>query len=120
MSQQQGLGPRRAALYMLDQVTGEGKLLPELIGEGALQHLSPEDRARAQRLTTDALRGLDRADRMLKPYLKKAPPEMLRLSPETVNKKPGMGSEHPGMCCFWKLNASADYPGCRRKIHSWL
>ena len=65
MSQQQGLGPRRAALYMLDQVTGEGKLLPELIGEGALQHLSPEDRARAQRLTTETLRGLARAERPL-------------------------------------------------------
>ncbi len=78
MSQQQGLGPRRAALYMLDQVTGEGKLLPELIGEGALQHLSPEDRARAQRLTTETLRGLARADRMLARFLAKTPPLQVR------------------------------------------
>lgn len=78
MSQQQGLGPRRAALYMLDQVTGEGKLLPELIGEGALQHLSPEDRARAQRLTTETLRGLARADRMLARFLAKTPPLSVR------------------------------------------
>jgi len=78
MSQQQGLGPRRAALYMLDQVTGEGKLLPELIGEGALMHLTPEDRARAQRLATDTLRGLARADRMLARFLQKTPPLQVR------------------------------------------
>ncbi|MEN8841800.1 MAG: RsmB/NOP family class I SAM-dependent RNA methyltransferase [Octadecabacter sp.] len=78
MSQQQGLGPRRAALYMLDQVTGEGKLLPEVIGEGALQHLSPEDRARAQRLATETLRGLARADRMLARFLQKTPPLQVR------------------------------------------
>ena len=78
MSQQQGLGPRRAALYLLDQVTGEGKLLPEVIGEGALQHLSPEDRARAQRLATETLRGLARADRMLARFLQKTPPLAVR------------------------------------------
>lgn len=78
MSQQQGLGPRKAALFLLDQVTTEGKLLPELIGEGALQHLTPEDRARAQRLATDTLRGMARADRMLARFLQKTPPEAVR------------------------------------------
>lgn len=78
MSQKQGLAPRRAALYLLDQVTGEGKLLPELIGVGALQHLSPEDRARAQRLATETLRGLARADRMLARFLQKTPPLSVR------------------------------------------
>lgn len=78
MSQTQGLAPRRAAVYLLDQVTGHGKLLPEVIGEGALQHLSPEDRARAQRLATDALRGLARADRMLARFLQKTPPLAVR------------------------------------------
>ena len=78
MSQTQGLAPRRAALYLLDQVIGEGKLLPELIGEGALQHLSPEDRARAQRLATETLRGLARADRMLARFLQKTPPLAVR------------------------------------------
>lgn len=78
MSQQQGLGPRKAALYLLDQVTTEGKLLPELIGEGALQHLSPEDRARAQRLATETLRGMARADRMLARFLQKTPPTPVR------------------------------------------
>ena len=78
MSQQQGLGPRKAALFLLDNVTSEGKLLPELIGEGALQHLSPEDRARAQRLATQTLRGLARADRLLARFLQKTPPEPVR------------------------------------------
>ncbi len=71
---QTGLPPRRAAHYLLDQVTGEGKLMSELIGAGALAELEPADRARAQRLALDTLRGIDRADRMLKPYLQKAPP----------------------------------------------
>ncbi|WP_375280664.1 RsmB/NOP family class I SAM-dependent RNA methyltransferase [Pseudooctadecabacter sp.] len=78
MSQQQGLGPRKAAVYLLDQVTGQGKLLPELIGEGALQHLGPEDRARAQRLATETLRGLARADRMLARFVQKTPPLAVR------------------------------------------
>ncbi len=69
-----GLPPRRAAHYLLEQITQEGRLMSELLGGGALDHLAPDDRARAQRLATDALRGMDRADRMLKPYLKKAPP----------------------------------------------
>ena len=78
MSQQQGLGPRKAALFLLDQVTTEGKLLPELIGEGALQHLAVEDRARAQRLATETLRGMARADRMLARFLQKTPPDSVR------------------------------------------
>ena len=78
MSQQQGLGPRKAALFLLDQVTTEGKLLPELIGAGALQHLPVEDRARAQRLATETLRGMARADRMLARFLQKTPPEAVR------------------------------------------
>ena len=71
---QTGLPARRTAHYLLMQITGEGRLMAELIAEGALARLENDDRARAQRLANDALRGLDRADRMLKPYLKKAPP----------------------------------------------
>ncbi len=73
---QSGLPPRRAAHHLLEQIIGEGRLMSELISGGALEHLPNDDRARAQRLATEALRGLDRADRMLKPYFKKAtPPE---------------------------------------------
>jgi 16S rRNA (cytosine967-C5)-methyltransferase len=75
---QTSLGPRRAALHLLDQITGQGRLMAELIGGGALAHLAGEDRARAQRLATETLRGLDRADRLLKPHLTKAPPLTIR------------------------------------------
>lgn len=69
-----GLAPRRAAYHLLQEITVEGRLMSELIGGGALDHLPADDRARAQRLATDALRGADRADRMLKPFMKKEPP----------------------------------------------
>ncbi|MEL6573176.1 MAG: RsmB/NOP family class I SAM-dependent RNA methyltransferase [Pseudomonadota bacterium] len=71
---QTGLPPRRAAWYLLQEITGEGRLMSELLGAGALDHLAPDDRARSQRLAVTTLRGLDRADRMLKPYLIKRPP----------------------------------------------
>ncbi|MEJ6399211.1 RsmB/NOP family class I SAM-dependent RNA methyltransferase [Yoonia sp. 208BN28-4] len=73
-----GLPPRRAAHYLLEQIIGEGRLMSELLGGGALDHLAADDRARAQRLATETLRGLDRADRMLKPYLKKEPPQFVQ------------------------------------------
>lgn len=72
---QTGLPARRTAHLLMMEITCEGRLLPELIAGGALAQLANDDRARAQRLATSALRGLDRADRMLKPYLKKTPPD---------------------------------------------
>ena len=77
-----GLAPRRAAVRLLNSVTDEGRQLSELTG--GLDALAPADRARAQRLATQTLRHLDRADRVLKPFLKKTPPlavmNVLRLS----------------------------------------
>ncbi len=67
-----GLAARRAALRMIDAVTGEGRLLSDML-PGAVQHLSPEDRARAGRLATETLRWASRADRVLGPYLRKRP-----------------------------------------------
>ncbi len=72
------LSARKAAIYLLDQVTEEGKLLTELVQGGALEHLTPPDRARAQRLATETLRGLERADRMLQKHLQKYPPMTVR------------------------------------------
>ncbi len=69
-----GLPARRAALYLLTGVTEHNRLMSELIGGGALERLEPADRARAQRLALATLRDLDRADRMLKPFLRKSPP----------------------------------------------
>lgn len=65
---------RRSAVYLLDQILGEGRLMAELIGSGALERLDLADRARAQRLAVETLRGLERADRLLQKHLKKKPP----------------------------------------------
>ncbi len=65
---------RRAGVDLLDGVLGEGSLLSELTGSDRFQRLAPEERAAAQRLATETLRGLGRADRLLAPHLKKAPP----------------------------------------------
>ncbi|MEL6464129.1 MAG: RsmB/NOP family class I SAM-dependent RNA methyltransferase [Pseudomonadota bacterium] len=73
-----GLPARRSAIYLLDQIIGEGRLLPELIGAGALDRLDPADRARAQRLATETLRGMERADRLLQRHLQKYPPLTVR------------------------------------------
>ncbi|WP_108860093.1 RsmB/NOP family class I SAM-dependent RNA methyltransferase [Ruegeria sp. Alg231-54] len=64
---------RRSAIYMLDQILGEGRLLSECLAAGALDRLAPEDRARAQRLTLETLRGLERADRLLENHLNRTP-----------------------------------------------
>lgn len=65
---------RHKAASLLDQIIGEGRLMSELIGSGVLDKLPPADRARAQRLATDTLRGMERADRMLGRHLRKPPP----------------------------------------------
>jgi 16S rRNA (cytosine967-C5)-methyltransferase len=69
-----GVEARRSAVFLLDQVLGEGRLLSECLSAGALDRLAPEDRARAQRLATETLRGLERADRLLHKHLRKPPP----------------------------------------------
>ena len=63
---------RRRAIHLLDQVLGEGKLLSECYAAGALDKLPAEERARTQRLATDTLRNLERADRILQKHLKKS------------------------------------------------
>ncbi|MEX0339037.1 MAG: RsmB/NOP family class I SAM-dependent RNA methyltransferase [Arenibacterium sp.] len=69
---------RRSAIYLLDQVLGEGRLLSECLSNGALDRLNPPDRARAQRLASETLRGLERADRLLQKHLRKPPPLTVR------------------------------------------
>jgi 16S rRNA (cytosine967-C5)-methyltransferase len=73
-----GLPARRSAIFLLDQIIGEGKLMNELIGAGVLDRLEPADRARAQRLATETLRGIERADRILQKHLQKYPPLTVR------------------------------------------
>ncbi|NOC46864.1 RsmB/NOP family class I SAM-dependent RNA methyltransferase [Ruegeria sp. HKCCD7559] len=64
---------RRSAIYLLDQVLGEGRLLAECLAAGAVDRLEPEDRARSQRLALETLRGLERADRLLANHLNRTP-----------------------------------------------
>ncbi len=65
---------RQAAVELLDQVLGHERLLSEAMTGERWASLPPETRAAAQRLALDTLRGLERADRILKPFLKKPPP----------------------------------------------
>jgi len=69
-----GLDVRKSAHRMMQAITDEGRLMSEVIGGGGLDVLAPPDRARAQRLVTEALRGMGRADRLAKSHLKKTPP----------------------------------------------
>ncbi|TNF21802.1 MAG: methyltransferase domain-containing protein [Rhodobacteraceae bacterium] len=69
---------RRGALWLLGQVLGEGRLMSDLTAAPQHRKLDPADRARAQRLALEVLRGLERADRVLKPYLRKMPPLAVR------------------------------------------
>ncbi len=69
---------RRAAVHLLDQVLEEQLLLSEALASGVLTRLDPAERARAQRLATDTLRGLERADRLLQKHLRKYPPMHVR------------------------------------------
>ncbi len=64
---------RKAALMLMSDVLEDRRLLSEVLPK-RLAGLAAEDRARAQRLATVALRMLDRSDRMLGPHLKKRPP----------------------------------------------
>src|SRR6056297_437125 len=69
---------RAAAARLLDDVTGEGRLLSEALAKGTLDALAPPERARAQRLALEALRGLERADRLIARHTRKAPPLPVR------------------------------------------
>lgn len=75
---QTDLGARKSAVYLLDQVLGEHRLMSECLAAGALDRLAPPDRARAQRLATETLRGMERSDRLLGKHLRKAPPLHVR------------------------------------------
>ena len=69
---------RLTALSLLDRIMGEGRLMSELIAGGALDALDPAERARAQRLATDTLRSVERADRIIGRFLRKPPPLTVR------------------------------------------
>ncbi|MDA5092726.1 methyltransferase domain-containing protein [Aliiroseovarius sp. KMU-50] len=65
--------PRHVVVTLLGDVLEDKHLLSEVLPK-RLKSLPVEDRARVQRLVLETLRGMDRADRMLGPHLKKRPP----------------------------------------------
>lgn len=74
---------RKAALGLLTAVTEEHRQLSQVM-PARFTRLAPAERARAQRLALTTLRQMDRADRMLGPWLRKRPAEpvmnLLRLA----------------------------------------
>ncbi len=71
----EGLVARQAALALLMGVMADGQPLSELLAaQGPLALLTPADRARAQRLAVQVLRQVEPIDRLLAPFLRKAPP----------------------------------------------
>ncbi|MBU2980518.1 methyltransferase domain-containing protein [Lentibacter algarum] len=76
--------PRQAALNMLNQVLAEGRLMSETTTLRALEGLDGPSKARALRLANETLRNIERADKLLKPHLRKLPApyvqNMLRLA----------------------------------------
>ncbi len=65
--------PRHVVVELLGDVLEGHRLLSEVLPR-RVKPLAAEDRARVQRLVLSTLRGMDRADRMLGPHLKKRPP----------------------------------------------
>lgn len=87
---QAGLEPRRRAVALMTQVTQDHLPLhtPHRMDE-TLDGLPPEDRARALRLATEALRWASRSDRLLGPHLRMKPEDSvmnaLRLALYEIN-----------------------------------
>ncbi|WP_380055653.1 RsmB/NOP family class I SAM-dependent RNA methyltransferase [Falsihalocynthiibacter sp. SS001] len=71
---QQGQAARLAAVQLLNAVTVKKRLLSEVSGpKGPMGRLDAADKARAQRLATTTLRFMDRADRLLGPFIRRRP-----------------------------------------------
>ena len=65
--------PRLIALDGLSQIIGEGRMLSDVMSDDGWSDLSPSERATAQRLMTETLRYLGRADHVLAPFLQRPP-----------------------------------------------
>lgn len=85
---QPGLDARAAAVALMSAVTEKGELLSAAL-PGIVEKLPPEERARAQRLATEALRWAQRSDRLLGPHLRNRPEDAvmnpLRLALYEIN-----------------------------------
>ncbi|WP_376876578.1 RsmB/NOP family class I SAM-dependent RNA methyltransferase [Albirhodobacter sp. R86504] len=65
---------RMAALALLAGAYEAGVTVSDQIAAGALDHLAPGDRGRAQRLALSTLRNGGRADKVLKAFVRRRPP----------------------------------------------
>ncbi|WP_323040266.1 RsmB/NOP family class I SAM-dependent RNA methyltransferase [Gemmobacter sp.] len=89
-----GLAARRAAVEMLLEVTGNGRLLADILGDahGPLAGLDGPDRARAQRLATATLRRIHPADLALAAHVQREPAPyvlaVLRLAVAELAERP--------------------------------
>ncbi len=85
--------PRQMAAVLVAGVVAQGQMLPDIaLPSGA----DPADRARAGRLALTTLRNLGRADTVLRPHLKREPPEdvMAALRVATVEMLELSGPPH--------------------------
>ncbi len=75
----EGLSARLGAVRLLTAVLQDGAMLGPLVADasGPLAGLGADDMARAQRLCLTVLRQLARADAILAPHLRKAPPTFI-------------------------------------------
>jgi 16S rRNA (cytosine967-C5)-methyltransferase len=74
-----GTAARGAAVALLGAVLDEGQQLSQALDapNSPIAALAPSEKARAQRLVLTTLRHIEQADRVLKPYLRKTPPDFV-------------------------------------------
>lgn len=102
---------RKVAVFLLDQVLEEGRLMSDPVCKRMLEALTPADRARAQRLAYQTMRSLPRADLLLKNHLRKTPPlevhNILRLATVELS----LGGDAHGI-----VNEAVTLCGANRRI----
>ena len=102
---------RRSAVHLMDRILGDGRLLSDLVTGPTLQRLDPADRARAQRLATETLRGMERADRILARHLRKPPPLPIRNILRVATVEMCTGGDAHGV-----VNEAVQLAGAHRRL----
>ncbi|WP_282181823.1 RsmB/NOP family class I SAM-dependent RNA methyltransferase [Aliiroseovarius marinus] len=112
---------RHVVVDLLDDVTVEKRLLSEALPK-RLAKLPAEDRARAQRLVMQTLRGMDRCDRMLGPFLRQRPvPRVLNILRLGVSEICNGGAAHGVVnACVEIAKAQAETEHARGLVNAVL
>ncbi|RRH77892.1 RsmB/NOP family class I SAM-dependent RNA methyltransferase [Falsigemmobacter faecalis] len=90
----EGQAARRGAVVLLQEVTAKGRTIAEILSdaENPLKELSPQDRARAQRLALDTLRRIDSCDEVIARQAERRPGlfvlNILRLATTELSLRP--------------------------------